>query len=106
MDKEFRTKSGLLLATGCVRLVVGGRGAYIEFEPEHIVDGAVAIPDDQRWRLSEKYRDGVFYDEYRTTDECNVMVYYQRRYVGYADYNPGMFYVSPSDLEWEGELPT
>ena len=32
------------------------------------------------------------------------MVYFQRKYVGYADYNPGMFYVSPDDLKWDGAL--
>lgn len=73
----------------------------MEFEPEHMVMRHLYIPPDQRWRLDEKYWDRTFYDEYRSTDECNVMVYFQRRYVGYADYNPGMFYIAPADLVWD-----
>ena len=104
MNKEFRTKSGTLIATGWTRVVHGGRGDYVEFEPEHMVYEEIDIPNDQMWRQTEKYRDGVFYDEYRSLDDSWVMIYYQRRYVGYADYNLGMFYISPDDLVWEGEI--
>jgi len=40
----------------------------------------------------------VHFDEYRSNDEANVMVYKQRRKVKHADYVVGMFYVAPSDL--------
>lgn len=92
---KYYTKTGLLLATDSVRLVIGERGEYLEFEIDQIVWDNFHIPEDQKWRLSEKYQDQVFYDEYRSNDEENIKLYLQRKYVGYADYNPGMCYISP-----------
>jgi hypothetical protein len=99
---EFKTHSGTLVAVGYRRLVIGQRGAYIEFTDEHIEHNKLTIPDDQKYRFSGDWPDKVFYFEYRTADESNVMVYHQNQYVGYADYIPGMYYISPADLEWGG----
>jgi hypothetical protein len=99
---EFRTHSGLLVAIGYRRLVIGQRGAYIEFDDEHIEHDKLTVPEDQKYRFHGDWPDKVFYFEYRTTDESNVMVYHQNQYVGYADYKPGMYYIAPSDLEWGG----
>ena len=99
---EFRTATGLLVATNCTRIVYGGRGNYLEFEPEHMVMDHIIIPEDQEWRQRSPWKDQVFYDEFRTVDKAHVKVYYQRRYVSYADYNPGMYYVSVDDVICEG----
>jgi len=94
-DSHFYSAGGMLLATGYTRVVVGERGAYIEFAPEKMYMENLHIPSDQRWRLgSEK----AFYIEYRSRDEANVKVYEQRRPVGYADYRINMFYVAPGDV--------
>lgn len=100
---EFRTHSGLLVAVGYRRLVIGQRGAYIEFNDEHIEHDKLTVPEDQKYRFSGDWPDKVFYFEYRTIDESNVMVYHQNQYVGYADYKPGFYYISPADLEWGDE---
>lgn len=101
---DFFTASGTKIAHGYTRLVIGGRGEYIEFDPQHIDMTKLVVPDDQEYRLTPKYKDKVFYFEFRSDDPSNVMVYFQRRYVGYADYKPGLFYVSPNDLSWDGEV--
>jgi len=104
ISKELRTKSGTLIATGYNRVVHGGRGDYVELETQHIVAENMYMPEDQKWRLSPKYMNEVFYDEYRSRDDSYVKIYFQRKYVGYADYNPGMYYIAPSDLEFDGDL--
>lgn len=86
---EFRTRSGLVLAHGYVRLEFGGRGPFIEFAPAQIVREAIHHIDDPSHR---------YFDEYRSSDESNVMIYRQRRPVGYAVYNRDMWYISPFDL--------
>jgi hypothetical protein len=98
MGVNFYTKSGLLVAHNYVRIVHGDRGSYLEFEPEHICHDHISIPKDQEWRLEDKWKNEVFYDEYRTVDASNVKLYFQRKYVGYADYNLGMYYISLHDL--------
>ena len=40
---------------------------------------------------------------WRTKDQSNVKVYDQKRTVEYADYEVGLFYISPFDLFVEGE---
>lgn len=97
---EFYTHSGLLIAVGYRRLVVGKRGAYVEFDETQITHEHIRVPEDQAYRLTGDWPDKVFYFEYRTIDECNVMVYHQKRYVGYADYIPGLYYISPDELKW------
>lgn len=99
---EFKTNSGLIIAIGYRRLVVGQRGAYVEFADEHIEHKHLYVPEDQKYRFYGDWPDKVFYFEYRTDDESNVMVYHQNQYVGYADYKPGMYYIAPQDLHWGG----
>jgi hypothetical protein len=90
-DMPLLTRSGLLVAAGFTRIVIGGRGPYVEFTDEQIV------PQAFHW-----VRTGAFYSEYRTNDVENVKAYYQHGRVDYADYRPGLWYVSPFDLAFEG----
>jgi len=98
-DVDFSTKSGLRVATGYTRIVIGGRGPYIEFS-EHMMNiPAMEIPVEQEYRLTDKR---VYYIEYRTLDIEHVKVYLQVREVAYADYKIGMYYISPFDLMVNG----
>lgn len=92
----FQTKSGLQLARGYSRVVFGGRGAYVEFDPNHMCHTTIHIPKNQLYRLSDLR---VYYIEFRSSDESNVKVYYQLKTVSYADYKIGFFYISPTDLQ-------
>jgi len=88
-DVTFFTKPGLEVARGYVRVVIGQRGPYIEFDRRHIIlESFRRIVDD-----THKY-----YVEYRSMCAGNVKLYYQLLTVGYADYRLHKFYMSPFDL--------
>ncbi len=90
------TKGGIQVATGFSRVVHGGRGAYVEFRPDHIINENMSIPPLQAWRLLPTKENPAYYEEYRTKD--GIKVYHQRRTVDYADYVVGKWYISPRDL--------
>lgn len=92
----IKTKNGIPVATDFVRIVHGGRGDYVEFTKEQMIQENISIPLNTKWRLSEKWKDKVYYVEYRTTDD--VKVYYQKQTVGYADYKINYFYIALKDL--------
>jgi hypothetical protein len=98
---NFYSQDGQLFANGYTRVVIGGRGPYIEFLKEHIVC-SLEVPYDQKWRYSPKWKDNVFYRHLVPKGE-DMMVYYQARLVSYADYKIGRFYVSPDLLTWDFE---
>lgn len=99
----FKTRSGMVLAYGYSRVVVGERGPYIEFSKEDLLEGGFKIPDECLWRQTYPK---AFYIEHRTVDSAFVMIYEQLKPVTYADYRVGMFYVSPSDVIMTlGEIP-
>lgn len=89
-DAPLFTKNGLLVALGFRRVVIGGRGPYVEFQDDNIVQESL------RWE-----RAGAYYTEYRTIDACNVKVYHQISTVAYADYRPDLWYISPFELTGE-----
>ena len=91
------------MATGYTRVVIGGRGPYIEFLPGHHIWDSFQMPDEGKYRLEHPWKDKVFHVEWRTKDLSNVKIYDQKRTVDYADYKVGLFYISPFDLFVEGE---
>ena len=93
---RFYTKSGLLLAIRYTRVVIGGRGPYIEFEDRQIIHGNIHIPDDQEYRLMDKR---IHYHEHRSNDKSNVKLYFQKKEVAYADYKVGKWYIAPDLLK-------
>ena len=92
---RFETSTGLQVATGYTRVVIGGRGPYIEFLPGHHIWENLQIPDEEKYRLEHPWKEEVFYVEWRTKDQSNVRVYEQSKTVDYADYKGGLFYISP-----------
>ena len=86
------TSAGLKVATGYLRVVIGGRGPYVEFSGDQVDRSAIHVPNDQAYRLTSN---SVYYDEWRSNDEANVKFYHQKVLVGYADYLLGMWYASP-----------
>ena len=91
----FKTFAGLEIAKGYIRVVIGERGPYVEFDRYQIVQSALGIPSGEEWR---KVHNAAYYVEYRSTCTANIMVYYQRRLVDYADYRLGYLYIDPYDL--------
>lgn len=94
----YFSKAGLKLADGCLRIVHGGRGSYYEFDRSQLQWGAFQVPEEQKYRLSEKWRKLVYYIEHRSVCAANVKLYEQLKPVGYADYKVGLFYISIYDL--------
>ena len=89
--REFYCKGGELLAIGYTRVVIGKRGPYVEFDSTQLYHD----------HFEEANADHSYFVELRST-LSNVMLYYQLKTVDYADYVPGMFYMSPWDLYVEG----
>lgn len=86
-NKKFFTQSGQHVATGYTRIVVGQRGPYVELKPESL----------NPLSHDESSQAHYYYIELRTSSD-NVKVYVQVNRVDYADYIPGMCYISPFDL--------
>jgi len=89
----FTTFSGLEIANGYNRIVIGQRGPYIEFN--NIIIENTYIPNNEKWRI---YSPISYYIEYRTKDDCNIKIYHQKKLVKYADYLINQWYISPKDL--------
>jgi len=92
---DFLTPSGMLVATGYERVVVGDRGAYIEFDPQQIVKENIFVPTNARFRLNNSE---CYYIEWQSKCQSKVFIYEQKKSVAYADYLIGMFYIHPSLL--------
>ncbi len=98
----IKTKNDVLVATDFVRIVHGGRGDYVEFTKDQMILENISIIRDTIWRLSEKWKNRVYYVEYRTTD--NIKIYYQKRLVKYADYKLKHFYIALQDLKLKNKF--
>ena len=98
---EFKTKSGLVLATGYTRMVIGERGPYLEFTTEQMCRNHIDIPSEEKHRIGNNI---YYYDEYRSLGPERVKIYFQKKTVKYADYKIGYWYISPFDLTTD-EVP-
>lgn len=88
----IKNQCGTLLAVGYTRVVIGDYGAFIEISPAQIQSSAIR----ERWPGPPDRP--VKYIWMETRDMLKTKVYSQQRGVAYADYQPGMFYVAPSDV--------
>lgn len=103
-EKDFYL-SGVHIADSYTRVVHGKRGAYVEFLPQNIDLNQIEVEPGQEYRLTDKWKKLTYYAWYRTK-ESHKKVYFQYKKVDYADYLPGMYYISVKDLEYDGELYT
>src|SRR5450759_3916072 len=87
------TRSGTLVADGYLRVVIGGRWSYIEFQT--VWQSHMRVPAEELYRFNDPH---VYYAEYRSHDKSDVKVYWQKKTVDYADYRVGRYYISPFDL--------
>jgi len=95
-DILFYTPNGLEIAKGYIRVIIGERGPYVEFEERHITRENISIPKNQAWRVDHP---NAYYVEYRSSDYCNVKIYEQKKTVDYANYKIGCWYISPFDMK-------
>lgn len=97
-DKELQTSKGTTVSNGFVRIVVGDYGAFIEFNKEQANAKAYVVAPGQEYRINNPRYSNVKYHWYTIDDGSNVKIYYQKRKVSYADYKPGMYYVSVHEV--------
>ncbi len=95
--------TGKMFAASYTRVVIGGMGPYIEFDVEDIIHQLQTKPGEEYRTSGGKYM-YVKYEWLMPVGFPEVKVYKQRRTVDYADYKVGKIYVSPEQLDWEGEL--
>ena len=98
----FLSHSNLHLATGYTRVVIGGRGPYVEFLARQIEFNSFTVPEAELYRIEDAR---AFYVEWRSKCESNVKLYVQKRTVAYADYKIGYCYLSPYDLTMASTCP-
>ena len=90
----YTLQSSFKIATGYNRISIGDRGPYVELLQHQLIDDCFEMPMGEVWRLRSE---NAFYIEYRTIRDY-VKIYHQLKPVGYADYIPYRYYVSPFDL--------
>lgn len=88
----FYTHAGTLIAEGYNRIVIGDYGAYIEFRPDQIDRSKI------RPLFAELPERAIKYIWLQVNDASRTKVYEQKETVRYADYKPGLYYISPEDL--------
>lgn len=91
-DSEYN-----LIAESYSRIVVGDYGAYIEFSQEQLSSAHLIVKPGEEYRFEIGF-ESVKYHWYCLQENRNIKIYYQRRKVPYADYQIGMFYISPFEL--------
>jgi len=94
--KTVYTHNGFALAIAYCRIVIGDYGAFLEIADSDIIKSAIKIKQGQEYRISdERFKDRVKYIWYTDKNNDGVKIYHQLRFVDYADYKPGMWYISP-----------
>ena len=97
-DYTFYSLGFKAICKGYTRIVIGDYDAFVEFTPEQACIENFIIEPGQEYRLEPRYRATEKYIWYRANSLTDTKIYYQLNKVFYADYQPGMFYVSVYDL--------
>ncbi len=93
-----RTLSGSLFASGYKRIVIGDYGAFLEFSSEQIAC-SLSVQPGQEYRIQDpQFAGRVKYIWLTVPDGSGIKIYFQQKTVSYADYVPGMYYVSPYEI--------
>lgn len=92
---KLETRNGTVIANGYNRIVIGDYGAFVEFSHVQADMCRLKIKEGQSYRIEDpRYAEHVKYLWLTADDGSDVKVYEQKRPVEYADYKPGMLYVS------------
>lgn len=92
---SLETADGTVITNGYNRIVIGDYGAFVEFSRVQALMHHLKIKEGQNYRIEDpRYAKHVKYLWLTADDDSDVKVYDQKRSVEYADYKPGMLYVS------------
>ena len=93
------TLDDTLLCTGYDRIVIGDYGAFVEISPQQILQEAICIKPGQEFRANDpRFSQNVKYLWLTAKDRSGCKIYCQKKTVDYADYTPGMYYISPYEV--------
>lgn len=99
MKTPLYTLDGTQIATGYQRIVIGDYGAFVEIAPGQICKDALRCKPGQEYRYAEeRFAANIKYLWLTTKDRSDCKIYFQKKGVNYADYVPGMFYISPYEV--------
>lgn len=94
-NNPLETACGTEIAKGYTRIVIGDYGAFVEMTTAQINMDKLHVKEGQAYRIEDpRYAEHVKYIWYTAADQSDVKIYLQKRSVEYADYKPGMIYVS------------
>lgn len=91
-DVILKNDSGTVVATGYRRVVIGDYGAFVEVTPAQISKENISP------RFQGEQSTSASYIWHQTNDVSKTKIYLQQHTVQYADYIPGMYYISPEDV--------
>lgn len=94
---EVLLPDGVKLCKNIERIVIGDHGPYIEISPSDLLVKTECFKG-REYKHEEKYKNNIKYFDENPVGYNNVLLYNQVRGVTYADYKPGMYYVSPYDV--------
>jgi len=90
---------GIKICSGFKRIVIGDYGAFIEISPDQICKSSLMCKPGQEYRYNDiRYAKNVKYLWLTTKNKSDCKIYLQKKKVDYADYIPGMYYVSPYEV--------
>lgn len=93
------TRNGTEFASGFKRVVIGDYGAFLEITGEQVNRDVIRVQPGQEYRLREpRYAEHIKYIWMTVPDGSDIKIYWQQRTVEYADYKPGMYYISPFEI--------
>lgn len=102
---QLYSLDGTLICDGYERIVIGDYGALIEISPACIRKDGLCCKKGQEYRMSdERFAANVKYLWLTTKDQSDCKIYLQRKRVSYADYEPGMYYISPYEVYKENAV--
>lgn len=90
---------GTKLCTGYTRIVIGDYGAFVEISPDQICQQTIHCKPGQEFRANDpRFSENVKYLWMTAKDHSDCKIYLQKKSVNYADYIPGMYYISPYEV--------
>lgn len=94
------TLGDTLISHGYRRIVIGDYGAFVEIDANQILPNSICCKPGQEYRYrDERFAAHVKYQWLTVPDGSDPKIYYQVKPVDYADYLPGMYYISPYELQ-------
>lgn len=98
-DFPLMTTQGTLVCTGYTRIVIGDYGAFVEISKSQICKENLYVQPGQEFRTQDdRFQQRIKYIWLTAKDCSRCKIYDQQRRVDYADYQPGMYYVSPYEV--------